>query len=67
MKTFAEIFNEEVAHLELQDFSGVWRRVETTRANLQLILQKMKQLKQSAPAGYRVRAVDDDGRILDIL
>jgi|SRR5262245_15830367 hypothetical protein len=57
---------DEDAHIELQDFSGVWRRVDTTKNNAQFILKRMQEIKRSYPL-FRVRAVDSQGRLLDLL
>jgi hypothetical protein len=55
-------------HIQTQDTSGNWRTCHTTDAspNMQRVLSEMKSLKQRYP-DYRVRAVDDDGRVVDIL
>jgi hypothetical protein len=58
--------SEDTAHIERQDASGVWRRVSTTRNDLQYILKRMQEVKASFPH-MRVRAVDDDGKLIDIL
>jgi hypothetical protein len=57
---------EDVAHVERQDSSGMWRRVSTTRNDLQYILKRMQEVKASF-LHMRVRAVDDDGKLIDIL
>jgi hypothetical protein len=54
------------AFIEMQDLSGVWRKVATTQNNLQIILKRMEGLKQAYP-NNRIRAVDSEGHLLDIL
>jgi hypothetical protein len=58
----------EAAHIERQDPStGVWRKAATTRSDPQYIIRRMEEIQRSGPKGTRVRAVDKDGRLLDIL
>ena len=54
--------------IQAQDSSGMWRTYHTTTltGNSQRILQEMKSLQDRYP-NYRVRAVDQNGRIVDIL
>jgi hypothetical protein len=52
--------------IQLQDTSGNWRTYHVTLNNSQMILSEMKQLSSRHP-NQRVRAVDMDGRIVDIL
>lgn len=58
----------QMDHVEIQaqDKSGVWRTYYITVNNSQRILSEMQSLKRNLP-DYRVRAVDKDGRIVDIL
>jgi hypothetical protein len=48
-----------------------WATINTVGAgagfSADLILRYMESAKNMMPEGYRVRAVDEDGRILDIL
>ena len=48
-----------------------WATINTVGAgagfSADLILRYMESTKNMMPEGYRVRAVDEDGRILDIL
>jgi hypothetical protein len=52
--------------IQVQDITGNWRTYHITLNNSQMILSEMKQLSNQFP-GQRVRAVDMDGRIVDIL
>jgi hypothetical protein len=55
-------------YIQAQDTSGNWRTYHVTQAgpNMQRVLSEMKSLKQRYP-DYRVRTIDDDGRVVDIL
>ena len=52
--------------IQLQDNTGNWRTFHVTLNNSQMILSEMKQLSSRYPT-QRVRAVDMDGRLVDIL
>jgi hypothetical protein len=52
--------------IQLQDTSGNWRTFHVTLNNSQMILSEMKQLSYRYPT-QRVRAVDMDGKLVDIL
>jgi hypothetical protein len=52
--------------IQAQDTSGMWRTVQYTQNQPQRILAAMKSV-QSCYTNYRVRAVDQSGRIVDIL
>jgi hypothetical protein len=52
--------------IQLQDLSGNWRTFSITLNNSQMILQEMHSLADRYP-GQRVRAVDNNGRVVDIL
>jgi len=55
-------------YIQAQDPSGNWRTYHVTQAgpNMQRILSEMKTLKQRLP-NYRIRTIDQDGRVVDIL
>lgn len=54
-------------YIQFLDNSG-WRNCVTMSAtnNAERILIEMRSAAQSYP-GYRIRAVDEDGRVVDIL
>lgn len=56
----------DTANLQVQDISGNWRTYNVTQNNSLLIIEGMRQLKWQFP-DRRIRAVDDYGRVLDIL
>jgi len=53
-------------NIQLQDTSGNWRTYHVTLNNSQRIISEMKQLSSRFPK-HRVRAVDMDGKLVDIL
>ena len=56
----------DYVNIQMQDLTGNWRTYHRTMNNSQMILQGMKNLQQQFP-DRRIRAVDDNGRVLDIL
>ena len=54
------------ANIEVQDASGTWQLFTKTFNDSRYILPAMKSMKAANP-DKRVRAVDDDGRLLDML
>ena len=52
--------------IQLQDSSGNWRTYHRTVNNSQMILARMKELANQFP-NQRVRAVDENGRLVDAL
>ena len=52
--------------IQLQDTTGNWRTIATTLNNSQMILIRMKELKDRYP-DKRVRAVDKQGRLVDMM
>ena len=52
--------------IQLQDTTGNWRTHMITMNNSQMILIRMKELKDRHP-DLRVRAVTRDGKLVDIL
>ena len=65
LSTYQSVDNDHV-QIQLQDTTGNWRTYHVTVNNSQMILTEMKNL-QSRHQNQRVRAVDMDGRIIDIL
>lgn len=61
-----EIKAMERIDIQLQDASGVWRTYVNTLNNSQRILSEMRSLQNRFP-NFRVRAVDQNGRVVDIL
>jgi hypothetical protein len=55
-----------MVQIQLQDTTGNWRTYGVTQDNSQQILSEMKQLSSRFP-DQRVRAVDMDGKLVDIL
>lgn len=52
--------------IQAQDTTGNWRTYHTTDTNSQRILSEMKSLQSRYP-DYRIRAIDQNGRVVDIL
>lgn len=52
--------------IQAQDTSGMWRTYHVTDNNTQRIVAEMRSIQSRYP-NYRVRAVDQNGRIVDIL
>ena len=52
--------------IQAQDTSGMWRTIQYTLNQSQKILAAMKSLQSCYPT-YRIRAVDQNGKIVDIL
>jgi hypothetical protein len=57
---FAQVF------VQAQDTVGVWRTYTITANDPILILTSMRSLKTRFPE-YRVRTIDSNGRVVDIL
>jgi hypothetical protein len=55
-----------IIEIQLQDMSGNWRTYSITQNVSALIIAAMKSLKNQFP-DLRVRAVDEAGRLVDIL
>ena len=51
--------------IQIQD-GGNWRTIHITFNNSQMILNEMNNMKQRFP-DKRIRAVDSDGRVVDML
>ena len=58
--------NNRIARVQVQDQSGMWRDTATTIQDSQIYLARMQEATQNHP-GMRVRTVDDNGRLLDML
>lgn len=56
----------EYVSIQAQDTTGIWRTYNHVPYNYQLILKAMRELQRQQP-GFRIRAIDRDGRIVDIL
>lgn len=52
--------------IQAQDLSGIWRTYRNVQNNSQRILAEMHDLKRQFP-DFRIRAIDADGRVVDIL
>jgi len=52
--------------IQAQDLSGVWRTYRNVQNNSQRILSEMQDLQRQFP-NFRIRAIDADGRVVDIL
>lgn len=52
--------------IQAQDPTGVWRTYRNIPNNSQRILAEMQDLQAQFP-GYRIRTVDANGRVVDIL
>jgi len=52
--------------IQAQDTTGNWRTYSRTQNSSQLILREMSNLKNNFP-DRRIRAVDSNGRLVDIL
>jgi len=55
-----------MVQIQAQDTTGNWRTYQLTQNISQMILSAMKNLSNQFPS-RRVRAVDMDGRLIDIL
>jgi hypothetical protein len=62
---YANVINENV-EIQLQDNLGNWRTCHVTTSESQRIVSGMKQLAEQYP-NNRIRAVDSNKRIVDIL
>jgi hypothetical protein len=52
--------------IQAQDLSGIWRTYTNVQNNSQRILAEMQSLQRQFP-DFRIRAVDANGRVVDIL
>lgn len=58
-------FNNNI-ELQIQDINGNWRTCHVTQNIPAMIIAGMRQLEYQFP-GHRVRAVDSNWRVVDIL
>lgn len=57
----------ENVYIQVQDFTGNWKNASILIVNdSQRILHEMRNVQMSSP-NMRVRAVDENGRLLDML
>ena len=56
----------EYISIQAQDKSGMWRTYSRVQNNSQRIRDAMVELQRQHP-DYRIRAIDGDGRIVDML
>jgi len=68
VSTNASIYLDPINNIELQiqDDVGNWRTCHVTKNIPAMIIAGMRQLEQQFP-GHRVRAVDSNWRVVDIL
>jgi hypothetical protein len=57
--------NDQI-EIQAQDNSGMWRTYHVTMNDSQRILAEMRSIQSRYP-NYRVRAIDQNGRVVDIL
>jgi hypothetical protein len=57
--------NDQI-EIQAQDTSGMWRTYHVTMNDSQRILAEMRSIQSRYP-NYRVRAIDQNGRVVDIL
>jgi hypothetical protein len=60
------MFKNDNVEIQAQDGTGNWRTFSYALNNSQRIVNEMRQLSNNYP-NARVRAVDSNGRIVDIL
>jgi predicted secreted protein len=60
------MISQDSVEIQLQDSTGNWRTYMITQNNSQMILMRMKELKNNHP-DKRVRAIDSTGRMVDML
>ena len=55
-----------MVEIQVQDSNGYWKTYCVTQNSEQLIRMEMESLQRQFP-NYRIRAVDEVGRLVDIL
>ena len=58
--------NTGFARVQVQDQTGMWRDTAATTHDPQVYLARMQEATQNH-SGMRVRTVDENGRLLDII
>ena len=66
MKKLKDIVNEDFAYIQCQDDSGQWINYSVVTNNFQILTPAMRTLKTAMP-DKRIRAVDEDGKLIDII
>jgi hypothetical protein len=56
----------EYVSIQAQDLDGIWRTYRNIENNSQRISSEMSDLQRQFP-NFRIRAVDYNGRVVDIL
>ena len=60
------MINDGMADIQVQDATKMWRTVERVQLNLQRIGYELQAIQRRYP-DRRVRAVDNNGRLIDLL
>ena len=60
------MINDGMADIQVQDVTKMWRTVERVQLNLQRIGYELQAIQRRYP-DRRVRAVDNNGRLIDLL
>jgi hypothetical protein len=58
---------DQTVIIQIQDVGGNWMDVQTTMTNHDRYVYSLMEQAQRNYSGRRVRAVDQNGRIIDIL
>ena len=60
------MIDDGLADIQIQDVTKMWRTVERVQLNLQRIGYELQAIQRRYP-DRRVRAVDNNGRLIDLL
>ena len=60
------MIDDGLADIQIQDATKMWRTVERVQLNLQRIGYELQAIQRRYP-DRRVRAVDNNGRLIDLL
>ena len=60
------MIDDGMANIQIQDYSKLWITVERVQNNLQRIGYELQAIQRRYP-DRRVRAVDNNGRLIDLL